>query len=88
MSYDKSQLAYDAFVVPWVNDVIDTLRNYTGRRIVIHPSQFTSAIEHEWTNVVRSHPMHIQGSYDDFDFDPTKAWAVIVGLQSVTCGCN
>ena len=36
-----------------------------------------SAIEHEWTNVSRVSPMHIQGSYDDFDFDPSNAWAVI-----------
>ena len=78
--HDKShQWRMMPSVARWVNDVIDTLRNHTGRRIVIrpHPRNLLPAIEHEWTNVIRSHPMHIQGSYDDFDFDPTKAWAVI-----------
>ena len=66
-------------VTRWISDVIDTLRNHTGRKIIIrpHPRNMLPAIEHEWTNVSRVSPMHIQGSYDDFDFDPSNAWAVI-----------
>ena len=66
-------------VSTWVGELVDTLRNYTGRRIVIrpHPRNLLTAIEHEWQNVVRSNPVHVKGSYDDFDYDPSSAWAVI-----------
>ena len=66
-------------VTRWISDVIETLRNHTGRKIIVrpHPRNMLPAIEHEWTNVSRVSPMHLQGSYDDFDFDPSNAWAVI-----------
>lgn len=63
----------------WVGDLIDNIRFYSGRRVVIrpHPRYPLVSIEHEWDNVVRQVPRYISGTYDDFDFDPTKAWAVI-----------
>lgn len=77
----------------WVSELIDTLRSYTGRRIVIrpHPRNLLESIEHEWKNVVRQSPQHIRNSYDDFDFNPKDAWAVISwssnpGPQSVIQG--
>ena len=63
----------------WVEQVVDTIRSQTARRIVIrpHPRFRLDSIEHEWQNVVKQMPQHINGSYDDFDFAPSNAWAVI-----------
>jgi len=80
-------------LAPWVTDIIENIRYYSGRDIIIrpHPRYPLDSIEYEWKNVYRQLPQHVQGSYDDFDFDPTNAWAVISwnsnpGPQSVIQG--
>ena len=77
----------------FLSDIIENIRYYSGRDIIIrpHPRYPLDSIEYEWKNVYRQLPQHVQGSYDDFDFDPTNAWAVISwnsnpGPQSVIQG--
>jgi len=63
----------------WVMDTIDTIRQYTDRSIVIrpHPRAPLPSIEHEWRNVSQELPEKYIGTYDDFDFEPTRYHAVV-----------
>ena len=60
-------------------DSIDLIRQYTNRQIVVrpHPRCPIPAIQYEFKNVKVQQPKQIQGTYDDFDFDPTHAYAVV-----------
>ena len=66
-------------VQTWLFESIDLLRQYTNRKIIIrpHPRCPIPAIQYEFKNVVVQNPQHVQGTYDDFDFDPTNAYAVV-----------
>lgn len=63
----------------WVIKTVDTIRQHTDRRIVIrpHPRCPLPLIEFEFKNVVRQQPLKVPGTYDDFDFKYSNAWAVI-----------
>ena len=66
-------------VQTWLFESIDLLRQYTNRKIIIrpHPRCPIPGIQYEFKNVVVQNPQHVQGTYDDFDFDPTNAYAVV-----------
>lgn len=66
-------------VQTWLFDSIDLIRQYTNRQIVVrpHPRCPIPAIQYEFKNVKVQQPKQIQGTYDDFDFDPTHAYAVV-----------
>ena len=66
-------------VQTWVFDSINLLRQYTNRKIIIrpHPRCPIPDIEYEFKNVVQQTPAHIPNTYDDFDFDPSNAYAVV-----------
>lgn len=63
----------------WLLETITTIRQRTNMPIVWrpHPRCTVPGIEHEFKNVTREHPIQIKETYDDFDFDPTGAYAVI-----------
>ncbi len=66
-------------VQTWVFESIDLLRQYTNRKIIVrpHPRCPIPGIQFEFPNVVIQQPKQIVGTYDDFDFDPTNAYAVV-----------
>ena len=66
-------------VQTWLFETIDTIRQQTDRKIIIrpHPRCPIPGMEVEFPNVVSQNPIHVSGTYDDFDFDPTGAYAVV-----------
>lgn len=66
-------------MINWVSNTINQVRQYTDRTIILrsHPRAKISNLENKFDNVIRRDPLFIKGSYDDFDYDPTQAWAVI-----------
>ena len=66
-------------VQTWVFDSIDLLRQHTNRKIIVrpHPRSPIPGIQHEFKNVILQVPSQIPQTYDDFDFDPSDAYAVI-----------
>ena len=66
-------------VQTWVFESIDLLRQYTNRKIIVrpHPRCPIPGIQFEFPNVVIQQPKQIVGTYDDFDFDPINAYAVV-----------
>ena len=66
-------------VQTWVYDSIDLLRQHTNRKIIVrpHPRSPIPGIQHEFKNVILQVPSQIPQTYDDFDFDPSDAYAVI-----------
>lgn len=63
----------------WVIEIIDEIRNYTNKTIIIrpHPRSPLPNIEVEFKNVIRDEPQKISGTYDDYNFNTNNAWAVI-----------
>lgn len=63
----------------WVMQIIDKIQEHTDRPIVFrpHPRCRLEAIEHQYKNVSRQEPRHINGTYDDFDMGFDNAWATI-----------
>ena len=55
----------------WVISTIDKIREKTDQTIILrpHPRSPMPGIEHEFKNVIRQNPVHVRGSYDDFDID-------------------
>jgi len=77
----------------WISDVIDEIRKYSERKIYFrpHPRCQLPGIEHEFKNVFRQIPLHVTGTYDDFDFSFKGAHAVVSwtsnpGIQSIIGG--
>ena len=66
-------------VQTWVFETIDTIRQHTDRQIIVrpHPRCPVPGMEYEFSNVKIQHPQHVSGTYDDFDFDCTNAYAVV-----------
>ena len=66
-------------VQTWLYESIDLIRQYTNRNIIIrpHPRCPIPAIQYEFKNVQVQTPKHVEGTYDDFDFDCTNAYAVV-----------
>jgi len=63
----------------WVLQTIDEIRSYTDRKILFrpHPRCMLPEIEKEYRNVYRQEPLHVKGTYDDYDLKFNNIWAVI-----------
>ena len=63
----------------WVMDTIDTIQQHTDMPIIFrpHPRCKLEAIEHQYKNVYRDEPRHIEGTYDDFNLSFNRVHAVI-----------
>ena len=63
----------------WVLEVIDYIRSQTDRPIIIrpHPRCKLEGIQHEFPNVKLQQPVHINGTYDDFDLDFDNVYAIV-----------
>ena len=77
----------------WIMDTIEEIQKHTDRPIVFrpHPRCRLDAIENQYRNVYRQDPLHITGTYDDFNLSFMKAHAVInfssnPGVQSIIAG--
>ena len=55
----------------WVMSTIEKIREKTDQTIILrpHPRSPMPGIEHEFKNVIRQNPVHVRGSYDDFNID-------------------
>jgi hypothetical protein len=74
-------------------DTIDTIQHFSDRTIIIrpHPRCPLPHIESQFKNVYNQTPMHISGTYDNFNLDFSKAWATVSwnsnpGSQSIIAG--
>jgi hypothetical protein len=77
----------------WVMNTIESIQRYTDKPIIFrpHPRCRLDQIEHQYQNVYRQTPLHITGTYDDYNLIFSKAHAVISwssnpGVQSVISG--
>lgn len=79
----------------WALSVIDCVRNYSQRPIILrpHPRDYIWAQKIQRKDIIVKIPKQIPGTYDDFDFeqDLTSAWAVVnpssnTGIQSIIRG--
>lgn len=77
----------------WIMDTIDTIQHFSDRTIIIrpHPRCPLPHIESQFKNVYNQTPMHISGTYDNFNLDFSKAWATVSwnsnpGSQSIIAG--
>ena len=78
--HNKShQWRNQATVQTWLFETIDLIRQYTNRNIIVrpHPRCPIPGIQFEFKNIKIQNPQHVQGTYDDFDFDCTNAYAVV-----------
>jgi len=77
----------------WFLQTYDTIRKHTDRPIIFrpHPRCRLEHIERGLRNVIRQDPMHIGGTYDDFNMGFNDVWATISyssnpGIHSVIEG--
>ncbi len=77
----------------WIIQTIDCIRQYTDRPIIFrpHPRCSLPHIERGLKNVYRQDPVHIAGSYDNFDLAFTRIWVTVnwssnPGPQSIIAG--
>ena len=77
----------------WIMDTIDTIQQFSNRTIIIrpHPRCPLLHIESQFKNVYNQTPMHVSGTYDNFNLDFSKAWATVSwnsnpGSQSIIAG--
>ncbi len=77
----------------WIMDTIDTIQQFSNRTIIIrpHPRCPLPHIESQFKNVYNQTPMHVSGTYDNFNLDFSKAWATVSwnsnpGSQSIIAG--
>jgi len=63
----------------WVYETIEEIRGYTDRQITVrsHPRCRLSGLQFEFKNVRVQEPKKLDGTYDDFDFNCRKSWAVV-----------
>lgn len=63
----------------WVYETIEEIRGYTDRQITVrsHPRCRLSGLQFEFKNVKVQEPKKLDGTYDDFDFNCRKSWAVV-----------
>jgi hypothetical protein len=63
----------------WLNGAIASIRKRTDRPVVIrpHPRDPLSGTWSKLSNVTVQRPVMIRGTYDDFDYNPLEAWAVV-----------
>ena len=79
----------------WVMDTIENIQAHTDRPIIFrpHPRCRLESIERQYKNVYRQEPVHLSGTYDDFDmkFDDiycTVSWTSNPGIHSVIEGVS
>ena len=77
----------------WVMNTIDALQMHYDYPIIFrpHPRCRLEAIERQYKNVYRQDPVHIAGTYDDFDMQfqnvkYTVSWSSNPGIHSVIGG--
>jgi hypothetical protein len=77
----------------WVIQTVDEIQKYTNRTIIIrpHPRCPLPHIEHEFKNVSRQEPRHVNGTYDDFDMGFDNIYCTVnyssnPGIHSVMAG--
>lgn len=77
----------------WVMHTIETVQKYSKKPIIFrpHPRCRLDHIEHQYQNVYRQEPVHISGTYDDYNLNFARAHAVInwcsnPGIQSIIAG--
>ncbi len=77
----------------WVIQTIDEIRQYTDRPIIFrpHPRCPLPHIERGFRNVYRQDPVHIPGSYDNYDLAFSRIWTTVSwssnpGPQSIIAG--
>ena len=77
----------------WVMQTIETIQKHSKRPILFrpHPRCPLPHIEKEFKNVKRQDPIHINGTYDDFDLQfsniyATVSWSSNPGIHSVIQG--
>jgi hypothetical protein len=78
--HDKSlQWANMPPLSTWITNTIGTIRQNTDRPIVVrpHPRCSLPQFEINYDNVLRQQPLKINGTYDNFDFKYSHAWAVV-----------
>jgi hypothetical protein len=89
--YDSEQWAGQPSTEEWLKQTVGTLRQHTDRSIVIrsHPRQEVVVLPGCTVN----RPIHIDNTYDDYDFGKTlkNAWAVVnwnsgPGSQAIMSG--
>ena len=77
----------------WVMDTIENIQAHTDRPIIFrpHPRCRLETIERQYKNVYRQEPVHLSGTYDDFDMKfndiyCTVSWTSNPGIHSVIEG--
>ena len=63
----------------WLMSIIDEIQSYTDLPIIFrsHPRCRLEYIETQYKNVYRDEPRHIDGTYDDYNLNFNKAYAVV-----------
>jgi len=74
-------------------DTIENIQAHTDRPIIFrpHPRCRLESIERQYKNVYRQEPVHLSGTYDDFDMNfnniyCTVSWTSNPGIHSVIEG--
>jgi len=76
----SKQMEHQSSPSDWVRETILGIREKTDRQIILrpHPRYRLPPIERGLcSKVIQQVPIHIPGTYDDFDFAPIDAWAVV-----------
>jgi hypothetical protein len=78
-NYNSFQWNGKPSIEQWLENTIIEIQQYTKRDILIraHPRSTISDISKKFKNVQYSVPTKIPRSYDDYDFNPKTAWAVV-----------
>jgi hypothetical protein len=63
----------------WLEQTVSSIRDVTERHVAIrpHPRATIPGTTIKFSNVTFQQPKMIKGTYDDFDYNPLKAWAVV-----------
>jgi hypothetical protein len=81
--------------IQWLKNTVDSVRHYSDKLIIFrpHPRDWHWAANFSYRDIQIKIPKHIQGTYDNFDFedDLKNAWAVInptsnTGILSIING--
>lgn len=77
----------------WVMHTIEVIQKHSNLPIILrpHPRCRLDHIEHQYQNVYRQDPIHVTGTYDDYNLSFARAHAVVnwssnPGVQSVIAG--
>tara|TARA_Y100000287_G_scaffold169633_1_gene154705 strand:- start:10619 stop:11464 length:846 start_codon:yes stop_codon:yes gene_type:complete len=91
--HNKSHQLRSVLQTNLILDTLEHIRNQTDRRIIVrpHPRCPLTGMEHEFPNVVIQRPVHVKGTYDDFDLNLSNVFMLYSyssnpGLQAVMEG--